>query len=82
MNEKRELLAEYAHEAWAGWMKYMLPTLAPLIDYDRIKDYPAAVDACARGHRLVATPYTLLPEWEKYSDRKEADKMLEIIRES
>lgn len=80
-NEMREALADYAHEAWAGWMRYMLSKceyvpgageagygvlLMPVALYDR-------------WTRQMNTSYVDLPENEKASDRKEADEILEIV---
>jgi len=71
----RESLANYAHEAWAGWMKYLfgksidLSSGAVVIPGKLVK----------RWKRQIATPYAELPESEKESDRAEADKILECL---
>jgi hypothetical protein len=75
MNEKRELLAEYSHEAWSGWMKYMF-SKAPIND-DGTWTMPAW--AVQRWQRQMNTPYSELPEEEKKSDRAEADNILAIM---
>ena len=73
--ERREALAAYAHDAWSGWMKYLFGkcekgggghALIP----------PWAVE---RWMRQMDTAYKDLPEDEKESDRKEADRMLAIM---
>ena len=61
----RELLAEYAHVAWSGWMRYML---------DNWDD-----EHLDRWRRQMDTDYHDLPEGEKESDRREADKILHIL---
>lgn len=81
-DELREDLAEYAHEVWSGWMKYML---------DDVRSFEASTGIGSakmlvlrnkwveRWRRLMNTSYADLSESEKQSDREEADKMLEII---
>lgn len=81
-DDLRERLAEYAHEAWSGWMKYMLSKCEyrhqneP--DGPRIAVIPA--ESLEHWQRQMNTPYADLPENEKESDRKEADEMLAILR--
>jgi len=72
----REKLASYAHSAWAGWMKYMFSKSK------KEKDGTVVIpkDLVDRWTRQMNTPYGGLPESEKKSDRKEADKMLEIMK--
>lgn len=78
MNEAtREALAAYAHEAWAGWMRYMFSKAE--LNADGSWTMPAW--AVERWQRQMQTPYADLPEREKASDRKEADEMLAILRE-
>lgn len=75
--ELREALAEYAHEAWSGWMKYLFDKTLPE------KLYNGEViprDLANRWQRQMNTPYADLPEEEKESDRDEADKILAIVR--
>lgn len=69
-----ELLADYAHEAWSGWMKYMF-TKSILNADGSVTIPPYLVE---RWTRQANTTYELLPENEKESDRDEARKMLEI----
>lgn len=76
MNETREQLAEYAHEAWSGWMRYMFDK-AP-VNADGTWTMPAW--AVERWRRQMSTPYSDLPEEEKGSDRAEADSILSVIR--
>lgn len=84
----REALAEYAHEAWSGWMKYLFgkgerrgqfsadPTKYSEIEVVWIM--PAW--AVERWTRQMNTSYADLPESEKESDRQEADRMLAIVQ--
>lgn len=73
--ELREDLAEYAHEAWSGWMKYMFSKGE--LNEDGTYTMPAW--AVERWQRQMNAPYADLPETEKESDREEADKMLAIV---
>lgn len=74
----REALAAYAHEAWSGWMKYLSKCTFGSITGDA--HIPAGL--VTRWQRQLATAYADLPEEEKASDRREADKMLEIYRQN
>ncbi len=74
MNELEEL-ADYAHEAWSGWMKYMFEKS------EDNKDGTMTIPqwAVERWQRQADTKYVDLPEEEKESDRDEARKMIEIM---
>lgn len=72
----RELLAAYAHESWSGWMKYLFGKSIDLSS--GVVVIPGKL--VKRWKRQIATPYAELPEYEKESDRAEADKILEIVR--
>lgn len=71
----REQLAAYAHDAWAGWMKYLFEKST------KNADGTATIPAWAveRWTFQMNTPYSELPENMKPSDREEADKMLKIV---
>lgn len=71
----REQLANYAHSAWSGWMKYQFSKAE--LQPDGTWIMPAW--AVERWTRQMNTPYAELPEDEKASDRKEADEMLAIV---
>ena len=66
--ELREKLAELAHSQWSGWMEWMLKNL----DDVHIKNWK----------RQMNTPYDKLSEREKDSDRKEADKYLQVLQKA
>lgn len=70
----REALAEYAHDAWAGWMKYMFEKGT----FNADGTYTMPQWAVERWMRQANTPYADLPPGEKESDRLEADRMIEI----
>ncbi len=75
MSETREKLADYAHAAWAGWMQYLFSHSTHA--YGGTVIIPAA--SANRWKRQMNTVYQELPESEKESDRKEADKILAIV---
>ena len=76
-NDLREDLAEYAHDAWAGWMKYLFEQCL------MISDGTALLPAWAvnRWQRQAGTSYNALTEDEQNSDLVEADRMLDIIKQ-
>lgn len=76
-HDVRELLAQYAHVAWSGWMSYMFER--SVANSDGTMTIPA--ELVARWQRQVQTPYPLLPENEKESDRHEADTILAITQD-
>ncbi len=71
----REELAAYAHDAWSGWMTYMFSL--GVMAGDGSMSIPAW--AVERWHRQMTNDYADLPEVEKESDRREADRMLTIL---
>ncbi len=73
----REKLAEYAHNAWSGWMKYMFSQAPSNAD----GTWTMSVEMIKRWQRQMYTPYAELPEAEKASDRAEADAILAIMTE-
>lgn len=73
--EKVEALADYAHEAWAGWMRFLFRMATT--NEDGSVTIPA--DLAARWQRQTKTPYADLSEDEKDSDRAEAMKIVNII---
>lgn len=74
--DAREQLAEYAHEAWSDWMKYLFEKSWLNPETGRVEIPPVLVQ---RWKRQMNTPYAELPESEKESDRVEADRMLAIV---
>jgi hypothetical protein len=73
--DTREKLAEYAHEAWSGWMRYMFEK-----SFVTGEGLVIPQEYVNRWTRQMNTPYADLPESEKASDRDEADRMLAIVR--
>ena len=81
-NVQREKLAEYAHEAWSEWMKYIFSKcfddIGQLNKSNGILILSA--DLVRRWTRQMNTPYNELSEDEKESDREEADKIISIFK--
>jgi hypothetical protein len=71
----RAALAAYAHDAWAGWMRYMFSQCTNQADGSLIIP-PALV---GRWTRQMCQSYVQLPESETLSDLAEADKILEVM---
>lgn len=71
----KTVLASYAHNAWAGWMKYMF--FKSQANKDGTVTIP--VELVERWKRQMNTIYKDLPETEKISDIEEARKMISIM---
>lgn len=71
----REKLAELAHKQWSGWMRYLFGT--GTFNEDGTWTMPAW--AARRWREQMETPYSQLTEREKESDRKEADRFLNVM---
>ncbi len=72
----RDKLAEYAHEAWSGWMRYLFDKSTPDAGCTIIPS-----DLTTRWRRQASTPFNKLPPEERRSDYTEADHMLAIMAE-
>lgn len=71
----REKLAALAHDQWAGWMRHLFRK-CPTNPDGTVTIPKWAVD---RWIRQMNTDYHDLPEDEKESDRREADRYLKIL---
>jgi hypothetical protein len=71
----REKLAEYAHEAWSRWMRYLFSK--SIVNSDGSVTIPASL--VKRWARQMNTDYLMLLNSEQQSDILEADKMLSIM---
>ena len=86
----REKLADYAHETWTGWMRHIFSVSrwqpVGMIEGTQMHngDWVVIIPAWAVRNwtRQMAISYSHLSESEKDLDRAEADKILEIVRES
>lgn len=70
-----ERLAEFAHKQWSNWMDYVFSKCT--INEDGTATIPKW--AVERWKRQINTEYVDLPEEEKWSDRREAQSMLDIF---
>lgn len=71
----REKIAWEQHAIWAHWMEYLFDCSSLL--GDGVVLIPS--DKVKRWKRQMKTPYHLLSEKEKESDRHQADKIIEAI---
>jgi len=71
----REQLAEYAHEAWSGWMRYLFSKCI----YSKECSVIIPEWAVERWKRQMNTAYRDLPKTEKDSDLAEADTIMGIV---
>lgn len=81
MNKLRERLAELEHEQWSHWETYRKKRMREL-DPDNDLNCDKMVEQIENWNRLRKTKYQDLTEKEKESDRKWADKVLDILMES
>ncbi len=76
LNENiREKFAELCHIQWTGWMRYLFSKC--IVDTDSAmipKEY------YERWTRQIRTNYCDLQEYEKNSDRIEADRIIELLK--
>ena len=77
MNDPKviEPLAEYAHKAWSGWMRYMFSKATD--NLDGTVTIPESL--VSRWKRQMNTDYADLPETEKVSDRTEAEMIVKTL---
>lgn len=70
-----EKLADRAHASWSHWMQYQFSRCNK--QPDGSMSIPA--ELVERWQRQMNTPYSLLSEQEKQSDREQAEPLLPII---
>lgn len=73
-----ELLSDYEHDRWSRWQKYLFSKCIPNEDGSLI----IPQEFVDRWSRQMNTDYNNLSNEEKESDRKEAIKILNIIKEN
>jgi len=73
----RIMLADYAHNAWSGWMIYLFSK--SIENPDGSVTIPS--EYVSRWKRQVTTSYNALPANEQASDLKEADQMIAIMQQ-
>lgn len=72
-----ELLADFEHDRWSRWQKYLFSKC--IVNSDGTLTIPK--ELVNRWTRQMNTNYKNLPEEEKNSDRREARRIIECIRE-
>ncbi len=84
MKEQREALAALAHEQWSGWMRHLFDRSTKCGNPASLVDRSVMIhsDDVERWQRQMGTPYAFLSEEEKESDRREADRVLELLEAS
>jgi len=75
----REAIAAVQHEIWAHWMRYQFSQGYPDARHPGCLIVPA--EKVERWTRQMNTPYSALTEGEKESDREQADKVLDVIKD-
>jgi hypothetical protein len=73
----REKLAEIQHAIWAHWMTHLLSVSTRNED----GTYTIPADKVEQWKRQMHTPYSELSEYEKESDRDQADTVLAVLEE-
>lgn len=81
MDIKREKIAQLCHDQWSGWMKYLFSKCYPEKgQFDRDSGNLGIPGVFVdRWMRQMNTDYEDLSEPEKDSDRKEADKFIDLL---
>lgn len=72
-----ELLADFEHDRWSRWQKYLFSKC--IVNSDGTLTIPK--ELVNRWTRQMNTNYKNLPEEEKNSDRREARRIIECIKE-
>lgn len=75
MDNLRERLAADEHDRWARWQRYLHSCCEQ--NPDGSITIPAVL--VERWERQIITPYEDLSEAEKESDRREADRILQLL---
>lgn len=75
-DDLREQLAAIEHARWARWQSYLHSKCA--INHDGSLTIPA--NLVERWEHQIATPYAMLSEAEKDSDRREVDGYLPLVK--
>ena len=76
-NEKlSENIASTMHSIWSHWMRYLFSVSIKNED----GTYTIPVGKVDRWQRQLETPYELLTDEEKQSDREQAIKIMNIFR--
>ena len=66
-----ESLAEFFHNQWIHWMKYMIPIIE--------ENNEETVESINKWKKQMKTPYKKLTNKEKESDREQVDKFFDFL---
>ncbi len=80
-NDIIEKVADFMHDQWSHWMKYLYKQLMEGKSYSDLNKKVYAIKSSDYNHwkRQMETPYPKLSEKEKDSDREWAIKLLELL---
>lgn len=76
LNLFREEVAKIQHEIWSHWMKYLFSQSTPNGD----GTYTIPVENANHWLQQLDTPFDLLSEIEKESDREQADIIISKLQ--
>jgi len=76
MDKTLEGIADFMHDQWSHWMKYLF-TKTIYEDYGERTGEIIPTELAERWQRQMETPYAELSETEKDSDRKLAKKLID-----
>lgn len=79
INKSREQLADVQHEIWSHWMKWVFEICPKHYDDSSGSSVCIPPELVERWTRQINTPYDVLSEKEKDSDRHQADKTLAVV---
>ena len=74
--DAREILADYAHRAWAHWMVHVYSR----VEFNENGSATIPPELAKRWHRQMWTKYADLPEDEKESDRHQASEIIKLLK--
>ena len=74
-----EMMADEVHQVWCNWMKYMFSQGYPRGTTHPMGSWVMPPEKFARWHRQMITHYVHLTEKEKESDRKIAERYLDLL---
>ena len=81
MDVLREKLAALCHDQWGGWMEYLFDDArGSESQHKEAEAWTIHAESYRRWRRQMRTSYADLPENEKESDRKEADRFLAMLK--
>jgi len=74
-----EMMADEVHQVWCNWMKYMFSQGYPRGTTHPMGSWVMPPEKFDRWYSQMITPYAQLTEKEKESDRKIAERYLDLL---